>query len=104
MKHQILAVTALVMFAGAATAANDPRAAAPSTVAPGSSSTSAPAETSGGEFSKLDADGDGIVSKREAGKNNDVKKQWSKLDTNRDGKLDSMEFSQFELASPASRN
>lgn len=105
MKHPILAVTALALFAGSALAATDPRANTPSTMSPGSSSATAPVDStaSSGQFAKLDTDGDGIVSKKEAAKNNDVKKQWSKLDTNKDGKLDTMEFSQFELAAPAGK-
>ena len=84
---------------------------APSTLQPGSSSASSPTDSmssgssaSSQQFAALDADGDGIITKKEAGKSSDVKKQWSKLDTNKDGKLDAMEFSQFEAAAPTDKS
>lgn len=49
------------------------------------------------EFGKLDKDGDGILSRSEGKRNKEVAKSWNKLDVNKDGKLDAMEFSQFEL-------
>lgn len=49
------------------------------------------------EFGKLDKDGDGVLSRSEGKRNKDVAKSWNQLDVNKDGKLDAMEFSQFEL-------
>jgi len=83
-------------FAGSAAAA-DPM-----------SSTTTPA-TGGADMTTLDADHDGQVSKKEAAKNKDLTKKFSSLDANKDGKLDSAEFSLFEAVpadsgSPASSN
>lgn len=72
-------------------------------VPPASSSTPAPEMTTppSDEYGKLDKDKDGAISKREARKNKELSKQWSSLDANKDGKLDSAEFAQFE-AKPSS--
>jgi hypothetical protein len=67
---------------------------------PNSASASASATTGGDKFSGLDKDHDGMVSKSEARKDRDLGKQFDTLDTNKDGKLDSSEFSAFEVGSP----
>lgn len=86
--------------AGSALAASDTLSPGRQSGAPGTVvETESPAMPAAG-FSKLDADGDGMISRSEGKKNKDVAKSWTQLDLNRDGKLDSMEFSQFEL-SPA---
>lgn len=54
------------------------------------------AASAGADLTTLDTDHDGTVSKKEAAKNKDLNKKFSKLDTNKDGKLDSAEFSMFE--------
>lgn len=63
----------------------------------------------GADMTTLDTDKDGQVSKKEASKNKDLTKKFSSLDANKDGKLDSAEFSLFETApagssSPAPSN
>lgn len=54
------------------------------------------------DYSKLDADKDGSISKVEARKNKDLVRQWDSLDINKDGKLDEGEFAQFEVETPSS--
>lgn len=46
---------------------------------------------------KLDTDGDKSISKAEAKTDAKLKADFSKLDTNKDGKLDSGEFARFEV-------
>lgn len=105
LSKSLLAAAVALSLSGAAFAANETRS---STVSPGAASATDPArsapatpDTSANpdsrEFFKLDADGDGTLSKKEAAKNKSIQKQWSKLDANKDGKLDTLEFSQFEL-------
>lgn len=55
----------------------------------------------GTDMTTLDSDQDGKVSKKEAGKNKELSKKFESLDINKDGKLDSGEFSLFEGAAPA---
>lgn len=55
---------------------------------------------SGDVFGKLDADHDGMISKKESSKNKDLTAKWDTLDTNKDGKLDQGEFAAFEASSP----
>ena len=54
---------------------------------------------SGDVFGKLDADHDGMISKKESSKNKDLTAKWDTLDTNKDGKLDQGEFAAFEASS-----
>lgn len=101
---ELLAGAALAACTGLAVAQISPPP--PSTPPGGSSSPSTSPSgtgaTAGGDvFTKLDADKDGMVSKKEASKNKDLAAKWDTLDTNKDGKLDQGEFSAFEAA-PAS--
>lgn len=56
------------------------------------------ASSGGTEFTKLDKDSDGKVSKKEAKSNKDLTAKWNTLDTNKDGNLDQAEFARFEAA------
>lgn len=47
-------------------------------------------------FEQLDANKDGQVSADEAGKDLELTKMWSTVDTNQDGAIDRTEFSAFE--------
>lgn len=85
-----LAALAATFACGAALAQTTPP-----TTAPGSASTG----TAGAEYTKLDKDKDGTVSKKEASSNKELTKQWDTLDVNKDGKLDEAEFAQFESSS-----
>lgn len=60
--------------------------------ATGSSSSSASAD----QFNKLDADKDGMISKKEAAKDKGLTAKWATLDSNKDGKLDPGEFAAYE--------
>ena len=81
---------------------NPPSSTSPSTTSPSSPSSTSPSSgaaggAAGGEqFTKLDSDKDGMVSKKEASKNKDLSAKWDTLDTNKDGKLDQAEFAAFE--------
>jgi hypothetical protein len=59
--------------------------------APGNVVTAAEGAVMGGS----DVDADGFVSKAEAEKNGELAKQFTRLDVNRDGKLDETEFNRF---------
>lgn len=48
------------------------------------------------DMSRIDTDGNGRITKAEATAKADLKKQFSKLDENKDGELDSGEFAEFE--------
>ena len=50
------------------------------------------------QFSKLDRNHDGYISKKEAKANPKLYKEWKQADANRDGKLDQAEFAQFKFA------
>lgn len=69
------------------------------TTPPTSTSPGADAGTAGAEYTKMDKDKDGTLSKKEASKNKELTKQWDTLDVNKDGKLDEAEFAQFETSS-----
>ena len=86
---QLAALAATFAF-GTALAQTTP----PTSTSPGSSS-----GTTGGEYTKMDKDKDGTLSKKEASKNKELTKQWDTLDVNKDGKLDEAEFAQFETSS-----
>jgi Ca2+-binding EF-hand superfamily protein len=81
--NAILKVTALaaVLAAGAAFAQQTP---------PPASNTNA--DTSSMDYSKLDANGDGVISKDEAKGDANLSAQFSTLDTDHDGKLSSAEL------------
>jgi len=49
----------------------------------------------------LDKNGDGKISKQEAAANKKLSQQFSKLDANHDGELDSGEFARFEASGSA---
>ena len=49
------------------------------------------------QFSKLDADGNGYLSKSEVNRDPALEQRYNTLDKNRDGKLDRAEFARFEL-------
>lgn len=53
----------------------------------------------GDQFSTLDTNGDGKISKEEA--QGELKSKWSKADTNKDGSIDQSEFSAFEAENPS---
>ena len=48
------------------------------------------------KFKNLDTNHDGYISKEEAMKSKWLSQDWSKVDTNKDGKLEESEFSAFE--------
>lgn len=96
MKLQSLTgIAAAVLFAGVASAQSPAQPATPAT--PATPSTGSSSSMSGGGFDKLDKDKDGSISKKEAASNKDLTKKWDTLDANKDGKLDSGEFAQFEV-------
>jgi hypothetical protein len=98
---QLIAGAAITAFAGLALAQISPP---PPSSPPSSTSPSSGSSSGGGDvFTKLDADKDGMVSKKEASKNKDLTAKWDTLDTNKDGKLDQGEFAAFETtgSSPA---
>lgn len=82
--NAMIKVTALaaVLAAGAAFAQQTPP--------PASSSPSA--DTSSMDYSKLDTNGDGVISKDEAKGDANLSSQFSTLDTDKDGKLSSSEL------------
>jgi len=47
-------------------------------------------------FDDVDEDGDGYITKNEAKDLTEIKKNWTKADTDKDGKIDVAEFSAFE--------
>ena len=67
-------------------------------VAQTSATPSTAPSTSPSAFTKLDADKNGMVSKKEASKNKELTSKWDTLDTNKDGNLDQGEFAAFEIA------
>ncbi len=48
------------------------------------------------EFSSLDANGDGQISREEAASDDELASNWNQADQNSDGQLDQSEFAQFE--------
>jgi EF hand domain-containing protein len=90
MRKQLIVGAVIATFAGIAAAQTTPST-PPSSAAPS-------AAPSGDVFTKLDADKDGMVSKKEASKNKDLTSKWDTLDTNKDGKLDQGEFAAFETS------
>lgn len=95
-----IALTGFTLMAGSAIAQTN----APSTAVPEarpSGSMAVPPEVTGSPgdsnlFGQLDKDADGSISKVEGARDKGVKTEWSKLDANKDGKLDSAEFAKFE--------
>lgn len=53
-------------------------------------------------FSKLDIDGDGVLSKAEAAADPVLMESWSTADANQDGQLEKAEFSAFEMKATGS--
>jgi Ca2+-binding EF-hand superfamily protein len=47
-------------------------------------------------FEELDVDGNGYISKQEAEDQKSIKRNWSKIDTDKSGEVDISEFSAFE--------
>lgn len=47
-------------------------------------------------FEETDANADGYISKQEAKAYKDLYSNWDKVDTNKDGRADSKEFTRFE--------
>lgn len=98
----ITAVSALAATAGSvgaqspstSPATTDPATSTPAT-SPGTPAPEATVQPSE-EYTKLDKDKDGTLSKKEARKNKQLSKNWSTLDANKDDKLDPAEFAQFE--------
>jgi hypothetical protein len=61
----------------------------------------APAFTA--EFTRLDADGDGYISRVEALKDPEVLRTFRRADANKDGRLDPAEFATAQMLSQAER-
>lgn len=51
------------------------------------------------QYSTLDVNQDGMLTKKEVAKDKALKKNFAKLDVNTDGKLDASEFAKFEAES-----
>ena len=83
--------TAVADEPGEESNATPPEAAAPEA---GSAQGSPSAQN---DFTTLDKDSDGSLTKAEAGKNKELAAQWDTLDANKDGKLDQAEFAKFEM-------
>lgn len=73
----------------------------PSTSTQSGPGSAAPTASPSADFSKLDANGDGSISKQEARKDKAVGKAFDSLDTNKDGKLDASEFAAYSGSSGA---
>ena len=80
MKSRIITIAGAAMLALAGSAAAD--------------NTKASAEV------EVDANRDGKITKTEAKTNKELSAQFSKLDTNKDGNLDSAEYAAFEATNP----
>ena len=52
-------------------------------------------------FTKLDADGNGVISSEEAAADPNLSKDWNTADVNQDGQLERAEFSALEEKSKA---
>lgn len=61
---------------------------------------SAFADTKAGAEAEVDANRDGKITKAEARTNKELSSQFSTLDTNKDGNLDSSEYAAFEGTNP----
>ncbi|HEB94832.1 MAG TPA: hypothetical protein ENI96_00175 [Sedimenticola thiotaurini] len=48
------------------------------------------------QFTRLDANGDGMISMDEAAVDSELTKAWSAIDANQDGQIERAEFSAFE--------
>src|SRR3982751_3941269 len=55
------------------------------------------------EFARLDADGDGYISRQEALKDSEVVRTFRRADANKDGRLDPSEFATAQLLSRSER-
>lgn len=100
-----LAALAATLACGAVLAQTSP----PTSPSPGSTTDSISSDTkssglAGVEYTKIDKDKDGTLSKKEAAANKELTKQWVTLDVNKDGKLDEAEFAQFESESMSMDN
>lgn len=100
--NRVIALAALAAFGVALSGTAAAQAIPPSTGSttdPATSTTDmGTGTTSGDEFTKLDKDKDGMISKKEGKKNKELADRWNTLDANQDGKLDQAEFAQFETA------
>lgn len=96
-----IALTGFTLLAGTAMAQTNSPSTAPPEARP-SGSTAVPPDVSSDPagtstlFGQLDKDADGSISKVEGARDKGVKTEWSKLDANKDGKLDTAEFAKFE--------
>jgi hypothetical protein len=95
--HSLTAIAAATVFAGAVGAQTPPIGQPTQPVTP-STSTGSSSTAGAVDFSSIDKDADGSVSKKEAASNRDLTKKWDTLDANKDGKLDQGEFAQFEAS------
>ncbi len=107
---RLLAVAALSTAAGFAASAiaqvtpppsADPGSSSPSATTPSSPGAASTSSADGSEYTKLDKDENGSLSKREVAGNKELTRQWNTLDANKDGKLDSAEFARFEVSGSA---
>jgi hypothetical protein len=55
------------------------------------------------EFARLDADGDGYISRKEALKDPEVVRTFRRADANKDGRLDPQEFATSQMLSRTER-
>lgn len=103
-----LTLPAVAQIGGSGYPAGSPQS-APAGSAPSSSPSSSPGAAPSADFSKLDTNGDGSISKQEARKDKALGKAFDSLDTNKDGKLDAAEFSAYtggsggSMSGPASK-
>ena len=106
MRKTFLAIATLASLGlwGGTAVADEPgeesNAAPPEAAAPeGGSAQGTPSAQN--DFTTLDKDSDGSLTKTEAEKNKELAAQWDTLDANKDGKLDQAEFAKFETAPAA---
>lgn len=85
-KHSLIASAIVALAFTAAAGAQT----FPETISPSGASGSS-------EYTKLDKDKDGNISRKESVANKDLSKKWDRLDVNKDGKLDTAEFAAFEI-------
>lgn len=96
--HSFTAIAAATVFAGAVGAQTPPIGQPTQPMTPNTSTSGTGSTMGAADFSSVDKDADGTVSKKEAASNRDLTKKWDTLDANKDGKLDQGEFAQFEAS------